>query len=71
MKRLLLVVGVVLTIGLLGTGFVRKGATESASLKKSCTGYVVIEVDKGIDCNGDTIRLVKKHGFFEVASTQD
>ncbi len=71
MKRLLLVVGVVLTIGLLGTGFVQKGATESTSLKRSCTGYVVIEVDKGIDCNGDTIRLVKKHGFFEIAATQD
>ncbi|HLT75532.1 MAG TPA: hypothetical protein VKZ68_10605 [Ohtaekwangia sp.] len=71
MKRLLLVVGVVLTIGILGTGFVRKGSAENAVHKKSCTGYVVIEVDKGIDCNGDTIRLVKKHGFFEVASAQD
>ncbi len=71
MKRLLLVVGVVLTIGLLGTGFVRKGSAESIDQKRPCAGYVVIEVDKGIDCNGDTIRLVKKHGFFEIASTQD
>ena len=33
--------------------------------KKSCRGYSVIEADKGIDCHGDTIKLVKIHGFFE------
>ena len=34
--------------------------------KKICRGYTVIEANKGIDCNGDTVRLVKKHGFFEI-----
>ena len=38
--------------------------------KKSCSGYEVIEANKGIDCNGDTVRLIKKHGFFEIASNQ-
>ncbi len=71
MKRLLLVVGVVLIIGVLGTGFARKGSSERTVQRKACTGYVVIEVDKGIDCNGDTIRLVKKHGFFEIAAVQN
>jgi len=33
--------------------------------KKFCRGYSVIEADKGIDCYGDTIKLVKVHGFFE------
>ena len=33
--------------------------------KKVCRGYSVIEADKGIDCHGDTIKLVKVHGFFE------
>ena len=36
--------------------------------KKNCSGYVVIEVNKGIDCNGDTIKLMKKHGYYEMAS---
>jgi len=35
------------------------------SAKKFCRGYSVIEADKGIDCHGDTIKLVKVHGFFE------
>jgi hypothetical protein len=33
--------------------------------KKFCRGYSVIEADRGIDCHGDTIKLVKVHGFFE------
>ena len=43
---------------------------QKAPMKKSCTGYEVIEVDKGIDCHGDTIRLIKKNGFFEIAANQ-
>jgi hypothetical protein len=35
--------------------------------KKYCKGYSVIEVDKGVDCYGDTIKLVKVNGFFERA----
>jgi hypothetical protein len=35
------------------------------TFKKYCKGYTVIEVDKGIDCYGDTIKLVKVNGFFE------
>jgi hypothetical protein len=36
-----------------------------ATTKKFCRGYSVIEADKGIDCHGDTIKLVKVNGFFE------
>jgi hypothetical protein len=35
-------------------------------MKKNCVGYTVIEAGKGIDCNGDTLNLVKRHGFYEV-----
>ena len=38
--------------------------------KKFCRGYSVIEADKGIDCHGDTIKLVKVHGFFERESKE-
>jgi hypothetical protein len=30
-----------------------------------CSGYMVIEAGKGIDCNGDTILLVKRKGYYE------
>lgn len=36
-------------------------------VKKHCMGYSVISVDKGVDCNGDTIRLMKVNGYFERA----
>ena len=36
--------------------------------KKSCTGYEVIEAGKGINCYGDTIKLTRRSGFYEVAS---
>jgi hypothetical protein len=38
---------------------------------RSCKGYVVIEAGKGLDCNGDTIRLTKRYGYFEIASTPE
>lgn len=40
----------------------------SAILKKHCIGYTIVEAGKGIDCNGDTVKLVKKYGFYELAS---
>ena len=42
-----------------------KTAADVPAAKKFCRGYSVIEADKGIDCHGDTIKLVKVHGFFE------
>jgi hypothetical protein len=50
-----------------GANYWRQEEIASAP-KKSCTGYTVIAVDKGIDCNGDTIQLVKEHGYFKFVS---
>jgi len=30
-----------------------------------CVGYTIVEFDKAISCNGDTIRLVRRHGYAE------
>lgn len=54
----------------IGAGFRNLSPVEKESLKKHCTGYDVIEAGIGIDCYGDTIKLIKKHGFFEVASRE-
>ena len=51
----------------LGVADQREAQISAASLKKACKGYTVIEASKGIDCNGDTIKLVKVSGFYERA----
>ena len=37
------------------------------SSANTCLGYTIIEFDKGVDCYGDTIKLVRKNGFAERA----
>ena len=45
--------------------------THAAKLKKHhCFGYTIVEAGKGVDCYGDTISLVKRHGFYELASIE-
>jgi hypothetical protein len=34
--------------------------------RKHCAGYTIIEAGKGIDCYGDTVKLVKKYGYYEL-----
>ena len=46
----------------------REAKISAASLKKTCKGYTVIEASKGIDCSGDTIKLVKVSGFYQRAN---
>lgn len=36
---------------------------------KRCLGYTIIAFDKGVDCHGDTIQLVRKNGFAERVSS--
>lgn len=42
----------------------------SSSNQKRCNGYTIIAFDKGIDCQGDTIRLVRENGFARKAEEQ-
>jgi hypothetical protein len=42
----------------------------AAKLKKHhCFGYTIIEAGKGVDCYGDTVKLVKSHGYYQLASS--
>lgn len=43
-------------------------ATPAAAPKPACPGFTIIEASKGIDCHGDTVRLVKRGGFYELAT---
>jgi hypothetical protein len=45
----------------------REAEISDTPLKRACTGYTVIEASKGVDCNGDTIKLIKVSGFYQRA----
>lgn len=66
-RHILLIVIVISAMLLTGADYKR---ADVPTAKKFCRGYSVIEADKGIDCHGDTIKLVKVHGFFERESKE-
>jgi hypothetical protein len=68
MKRLFIGAAFVMVIFLFGSVMGKQNLFTVKAQKKNCSGYVVIEFNKGIDCNGDTIKLMKKHGYYEMAS---
>jgi hypothetical protein len=73
MKRIVLTVIVILLIVfvLVGARLRKPPVVKETKPIRMCRGFTVIEATKGIDCNGDTINLIKKNGFFEVAATYD
>jgi len=65
MKKLLLLFSIVLMlVVILGTDIRRKNEVFPPPVadKKPCYGYSIIEFGKGINCDGDTVRLVKVKG---------
>ncbi|HYF70624.1 MAG TPA: hypothetical protein VD884_20960 [Ohtaekwangia sp.] len=69
MKRIFYMLTVVVCVLVVFMGFDFHNANASPDANptlKKCLGYEVIEAGLGINCNGDTIRLTKKHGFFQV-----
>lgn len=65
MKKI--VVGIVLMGALLAFSGADTRSVEQTSpaiiiSRKPCYGYTIIEFGKGIDCHGDTVRLVKVKG---------
>lgn len=59
---------IILTLGLIAFLVIGADQPDAGSpkvLKKVCRGYTVIADSKGIDCNGDTLKLVKAGGFYQ------
>ncbi len=74
MKRVVFTVAVLLCIAMMMTGMDIRTLVkvrEKGKFKKNCVGYTILEVDKGINCDGDTVRLTKVHGYYEVVSTDE
>lgn len=69
MKRVLfsLVWVVFMVAGYAGVTMSKTEKSPELPIKKPCTGYEVIEAGKGLNCNGDTINLIKRSGFYEIA----
>lgn len=74
MKKIFLLFGVVLIfIVLLGADIRRKkeaSTLEPVAEKKPCYGYTIIEFGKGINCDGDTVRLTKVNGGQELLRSE-
>jgi hypothetical protein len=63
----------ILLVVLIGADIRRTDSTPPAQtakieVKKKCYGYTIIEFGKGVDCNGDTINLVRVDGIQRVQS---
>ena len=67
MKRLLFLLALGLFAFLVIGADHREAQIPTKILKRACKGYTVIEASKGVDCNGDTIKLVKVSGFYQRA----
>ena len=45
-------------------------SAQAEKLKKlHCFGYTVVEAGKGIDCYGDTVKLVKSNGYYQLVTS--
>ena len=74
MKKIFLLFSVILMLVVLVGADIRRekeGTPETAIKKKNCYGYTIIEFGKGINCKGDTVKLIKvKGGGQELASVR-
>lgn len=64
MRKIFLLFSIVLGLVIvLGADIRRKKEAAPPVVEKiACKGYTIIEFGKGIDCNGDTVKLVKVKG---------
>lgn len=74
MKKIFLLFGIVLMlVVLLGADIRHKKEASLMTVveQKPCYGYTIIEFGKGIDCDGDTVKLVKVRGGQQVLAPEN
>ena len=78
MKKLIFALVVVIVVAMLSGANIGPGIQKSAAplvaakiQKKPCYGYTIIEFGKGINCQGDTVKLVKVRGGQQLAIDLD
>jgi hypothetical protein len=62
MKPIFLLFSIVLILVVLLGADIRREKENPVAEAIPCKGYTIIEFGKGIDCNGDTVKLVKVKG---------
>lgn len=56
-------------LAVIGAGLHQGSVSQRPKPKKSPScGYTIVEYGKGIDCNGDTVKLIKVEGIQVLAS---
>lgn len=70
MKKVFLTLMIMIVImTVIGAGLHHSSVSQRPKPKKSPScGYTILEYGKGIDCNGDTVKLVKVDGIQVLAS---
>lgn len=69
MKKRILTLMAIIPVAYIMIGADDRPAPEPITVeKKHCSGYTILEAGVGIDCYGDTVKLVKKYGYYELAS---
>lgn len=70
MKKVILTPMIVVVLTVLSGADIRRqvpqDAETSVKKKNACYGYTIVEFGKGIDCNGDTVKLAKINGVQEL-----
>jgi hypothetical protein len=73
MRKLILGLSIpAMMIALLGADIRRNDSSNVAieiPKKQKCLGYSIIEFGKGINCNGDTVKLVRVNGVQVLAES--
>jgi hypothetical protein len=64
MKKIVFALAVLIVLVMMMSANVESpsGSTAIMIPKKTCYGYTIIEFGKGINCDGDTVKLVKVNG---------
>jgi hypothetical protein len=63
----LLIMAIIMAV--IGAGMHQSSVSQRPKPKKSPScGYTILEYGKGIDCNGDTVKLIKVDGIQVLAS---
>jgi hypothetical protein len=72
MRRIILALSFLFVLVILIGADIRRNDSSTqvtSAPKKKCLGYTIIEFGKGIDCNGDTVKLVKVNGVQVLAES--
>jgi hypothetical protein len=68
MKRIISTLIPILSVAFMMMGADIRPENEVVVVEKHCSGYTIIEAGLGVDCHGDTVTLIKTHGFYELAN---